>query len=117
MLRRILVLASAAALLSACSDSSLAPSSHSSAQHPLLDLRAALTAQRRHTTALLKIPGGVGTAVTTPSGGRAGGRAVPPPGADRAPAFRRPQKAPGPGADGILRRTSRHHRGNDRRAG
>ena len=72
MLRRILVLASAAALLSACSDSSLAPSSHSSAQHPLLDLRAALTAQRRHTTALLKIPGVVGTAVTTLSDGRPG---------------------------------------------
>src|ERR1043165_10094047 len=72
MLRRIVLFLSAAALLSACSDSSLAPSSHSSAQHPLLDLRAALTAQRRHTTALLKIPGVVGTAVTTLSDGRPG---------------------------------------------
>ena len=40
--------------------------------HPVPDLRAALAAQRRHTDALLEIPGVVGTAVTGLPDGRAG---------------------------------------------
>src|SRR5881628_2377610 len=75
----ILVLMAAASVVwYACSDrasDSLAgPSAPPpvSARGPVPDLRAAMAAQRRHTDALLEIPGVVGTAVTSLPDGRAG---------------------------------------------
>ncbi|HTI05072.1 MAG TPA: CARDB domain-containing protein [Gemmatimonadales bacterium] len=68
----ILALTSSATLWYACSESSLAPSSRGNAPRPLLDLRAALAAQRQHTNTLLRVPGVIGTAVTSLPDGRAG---------------------------------------------
>ena len=70
----VVLMAAAPAIWYACTDGAPdAPAGPSvSAPHPVPDLRAALAAQRRHTDALLEIPGVVGTAVTGLPDGRAG---------------------------------------------
>ena len=70
----VVLIAAAPAVWYACSDS--APNSPVGPSLPVSrlipDLRAAVTAQRHHTDALLAIPGVVGTAVTVQPDGRPG---------------------------------------------
>ena len=70
----VVLIAAAPAVWFACSDS--APDSPAGPALPVSrfmpDLRAAMTAQRRHTDALLDIPGVIGTAVTVQPDGRPG---------------------------------------------
>ena len=68
----ILVMVGTPAVWFACSDT--APDSPAGPSTPpsILDVRDAIAVQRRHTEALLEIPGVIGTAVTAMSGGRAG---------------------------------------------
>src|SRR3989454_5018760 len=70
----VVLIAAAPAVWYACSDS--ASNSPAGPALPVMrlipDLRAAITAQRHHTDALLSIPGVVGTAVTVQPAGRAG---------------------------------------------
>src|SRR5712691_10453635 len=70
----VVLIAAAPAVWYACSDSaSNSPAGPALPVTRLLpDLRAAIVAQRRHTDALLEVPGVVGTAVTVQPDGRAG---------------------------------------------
>src|SRR5712691_5806967 len=70
----VVLIAAAPAVWYACSDSaSNSPAGPALPVTRLIpDLRAAIVAQRRHTDALLEVPGVVGTAVTVQPDGRAG---------------------------------------------
>src|SRR5712664_3739554 len=70
----VVLIATAPAVWYACSDSaSNSPAGPAlPVTRPIPDLRAAIAAQRRHTDALLEIPGVVGTAVTLQPDGRVG---------------------------------------------
>src|SRR5256712_2115005 len=70
----VVLIAAAPAVWYACSDgASNAPAGPALPVTRLIpDLRAAIVAQRRHTDALLEVPGVVGTAVTVRPAGRAG---------------------------------------------
>ena len=73
----VVLMAAAPAVWYACSDGAPdSPAGPSTAPpvsaRPIADLRGAIAAQRRHTDALLEIPGVVGTAVTGLPDGRAG---------------------------------------------